>query len=157
MLLLIIVILALAFNPSAEDDSLSSKLSEMGKMASNSLSQYGSKLVDDDKCPQKLLKQCDYDKVGQGSNSRIVCCTWYKVENCIRNEAITSCPTHIFKDVNKELNIKSPIDCQDYSFWSPECIYTNDLLMGFSIAGLILIVLLSCICCCICRCCCCCC
>jgi len=106
-------------------------------------------------CPSKISEDCTLEKsTDQDDNDkRVVCCTYIKFERCVQNSAEKHCPgTPISGLMNSLAKIDSGA-CENYSFWSPECLYTNYLLVLIgTTGGLIALGIIACV---ACYCCCC--
>ncbi|KAI1296665.1 hypothetical protein HDE_04874 [Halotydeus destructor] len=105
-------------------------------------------------CPSKIAEDCEYKQSTDldENDKRAKCCTYAKYERCVQNSAEKHCPG---SPVSGLVNAVASADsgaCGDYTFWSPECIYSNYfLLLIGTTTGLIVLGVAACL---FCYCCC---
>jgi len=106
-------------------------------------------------CPGKIDDECgnllttDLDK----NDRRAYCCHAARHSRCVEMAIEANCPDTLLSALSGL--IKSVPDtgaCDDYTFWSPQCIYSNYLLIlvGTSVGIAALVVGLCVLCCCCC-------
>jgi len=103
-------------------------------------------------CP-KYIAECEWDKSSEKDDNdrRVYCCTQAKYMNCVEGKVAEHCPDTPIASL-MSINVDTGF-CEGYTFWSPECIYTNYMLAVIgSTVGLVSLGVAACL---ICYCCCC--
>lgn len=107
-------------------------------------------------CIQKL-PQCSASKPNDQDreSKRAYCCNTAAYVRCIDNLISSTCPGTGLNQVVGSLETGSAGSwCEGYTFWTPECLYTNYMIAVIgSAAGLavLLLIIIIAICCCCCR------
>jgi len=120
--------------------------------ASNAIGDFANSLGEFASCPSKLAKDCELEKTTDldKDDQRANCCAWAKYSKCLEASAEIHCPKAPFSTLAKALG--EPAGCEGYTFWSPECIYSNYLLyLVGTVTGLVILLVALCV---VCYCCC---
>lgn len=107
-------------------------------------------------CIQKL-PQCSPKKPSESERDqrKTYCCGIAAWSKCVENLIDSTCPgTALNQVVNMPESGQPGTYCEGYTFWTPECLYTNYMIVVIgSAAGLavLLLIIIIAICCCCCR------
>ena len=106
-------------------------------------------------CTQKV-SQCSKPNEQERNQQRAYCCTIAAWSKCIENLIASTCPGTLLSQLSSGMSETGGPGsyCEGYTFWTPDCLYTNYMIAVIgSAAGLavLLLIIIIAICCCCCR------